>query len=73
MCIFQSGAVIISEIKRLRLRLVFCSAVHGTDVHYETQPVIYALWPNFKILAPRRLLLASSHYCAVFRFIHHIW
>lgn len=73
MCIFQSGAVMISETKRLRLRLVFCSAVHGTDVHYETQAVIYALWPNVKILAPRRLLLATSHYCAVLRFIHHIW
>lgn len=48
-------------------------AVCGTDVHYETQAIIYALWPNVRILAPRRCSLASTYYSAIYRCIHHIW
>lgn len=43
-------------------------ALPCTDLHYETQAIIYALWPNVRILAPRRWSLASGHYFAIYRF-----
>lgn len=51
--------------------LLCSSAMHSTDVHYETQAIIFALWPNVRILAARRWSLASSLYFAMYVFIQH--
>lgn len=50
-----------------------CLVMHGTDIYYEIQAVVCALWPNVWVLAPRRWLLASSHYPAICCFIHYVY